>query len=768
LICLAGLFGLPDRTFAAVRTWDGGGANDNWTTPNNWVGNVAPVAGDSLVFPAGFEGTTVNTFPIDTVFAALTAAGGYTLSGNRIVVGLDISAVPGTVSGVVLIQLAIKLIDAPNTHTIVMTADSGAELSVAGVVHGPPSATLRKRGAGIMTLQVANLYAGLTVIEAGRLAIRSPAALGSNTSNTMVLEGGTLDLQVGGATITEPLALLGDAAENDPNGHAALVALENATWSAPITLQGAGAPLIRVPAVGVTLTVSSVIGGSEGLEIDGRGSLVMSGVSSNTYFGMTTVWPGTLVLDKSAGAVAVPAGLVINGLSPLVALVSLAQLEQIQGAVAVNRAGRLDLNGRNETIGALSLMGGEVKTGTGVLTLGGNITVVQSTALALISGKLSLGVDTRTLDVQGADSPAIDISAVISSPQQQGLIKTGPGYARLSGANTYVGPTTVLDGALRAAHSSAFGDAAAGTSLAPSSRLEIEVDIPLEPLYAEGGPNFLKPTLAVVAAGLRTWGGPIVISGRLRTYTNPSGPLRMSGVISGTGELRMDGAGIVELGGNNVYAGNTIVGARVALTGSHRIPDSSRVELPSGPLNLAGFDETVGGIWGGSQGQILLGGGTLTVITQPGNTDVYAGTFGGNGSVTKMGAGTWTLAGTSASTAPITVAAGTLRVTGSLAHLVTVQGGTLEGTGSVGGIVAASGTVRPGASPGVLHSKSVTLAADVSLAIAINGPCGGHGARATRRHRKCEPRERRPRAHRQPQLPAGRRRRSRHRRQRWQ
>ncbi len=50
--------------------WDGGGANNNWTTAANWVGDLAPVAGDALVF-AGTGVTTVNDFS-GTVFESIT------------------------------------------------------------------------------------------------------------------------------------------------------------------------------------------------------------------------------------------------------------------------------------------------------------------------------------------------------------------------------------------------------------------------------------------------------------------------------------------------------------------------------------------------------------------------------------------------------------------------------------------------------------------------------------------------------------------------
>ena len=39
---------LEDRTAPAVATWDGGGADDRWTTPGNWAGDTAPAPGDDL------------------------------------------------------------------------------------------------------------------------------------------------------------------------------------------------------------------------------------------------------------------------------------------------------------------------------------------------------------------------------------------------------------------------------------------------------------------------------------------------------------------------------------------------------------------------------------------------------------------------------------------------------------------------------------------------------------------------------------------------
>ena len=66
-------------------TWDGGSTVDsNWSTAANWVGDLAPAAGDSLVFPAGAARLdNVNDYPAGTVFGSIDISG----SGYKIVNG---------------------------------------------------------------------------------------------------------------------------------------------------------------------------------------------------------------------------------------------------------------------------------------------------------------------------------------------------------------------------------------------------------------------------------------------------------------------------------------------------------------------------------------------------------------------------------------------------------------------------------------------------------------------------------------------------------
>src|SRR5437867_2912662 len=109
---------LETRLAPAVATWDGGGADNKWTTAANWAGDVAPQPGDDLVFPGGAaQLTNVNDFPAGTAFHSLAVNGvNYQLTGNRIAVADGLSFdVPS--AGVPEIPLVPPVVGLPLTLT---------------------------------------------------------------------------------------------------------------------------------------------------------------------------------------------------------------------------------------------------------------------------------------------------------------------------------------------------------------------------------------------------------------------------------------------------------------------------------------------------------------------------------------------------------------------------------------------------------------------------------------------------------------------------
>src|SRR5262245_23652800 len=66
---------LENRSLMAVLVWDGS-ANNLWSNAANWTGDVAPMAGDDLVFPAAAGNlANVNDLAAGTRFNTILIQG---------------------------------------------------------------------------------------------------------------------------------------------------------------------------------------------------------------------------------------------------------------------------------------------------------------------------------------------------------------------------------------------------------------------------------------------------------------------------------------------------------------------------------------------------------------------------------------------------------------------------------------------------------------------------------------------------------------------
>ncbi|MBI5089475.1 MAG: autotransporter-associated beta strand repeat-containing protein [Actinobacteria bacterium] len=168
-----------------TATWDGGGASSTWSDAANWVGDVAPLAGSDLLFPAGAARlSNVNDLAAGFDVASIDiASAGYSLSGNAIDLIGDVAATHTT--GTSTIALDVNL---PSTRAFDVAA--GATLVVSGSIAGA-TAGVSKTSPG--TLQItgpgAGSYTGSTAVGAGVLDVD-----GSITSSSQVdvASGGTL------------------------------------------------------------------------------------------------------------------------------------------------------------------------------------------------------------------------------------------------------------------------------------------------------------------------------------------------------------------------------------------------------------------------------------------------------------------------------------------------------------------------------------------------------------------------------------------------
>ncbi|MDQ3713180.1 MAG: VCBS repeat-containing protein [Acidobacteriota bacterium] len=187
------------NTFSAVKTWDGGGVNNNWTTAANWVGDVAPVAGDDLVFPAtAAQFTTNNNFFFQTTFRSIKIDGAdYTINGSpfRLTNGLIING------GTQMINTAISL-----GGTQSFTAEQQAFVRIAAVRVG--GFTLTFGADGFFGIGVLSETGNVVKTDLGLVYIFSGDYSGAITHNNGVF---IVDANIPNSAVTINAGTIGGA-----------------------------------------------------------------------------------------------------------------------------------------------------------------------------------------------------------------------------------------------------------------------------------------------------------------------------------------------------------------------------------------------------------------------------------------------------------------------------------------------------------------------------------------------------------------------------
>jgi len=264
--------------------------------------------------------------------------------------------------------------------------------------------TARFTGAGTITYTGALTGTGSAVKDGtGDLVLQGS---GSSLSGTLRIVSGrvlpTDEAALGGATVH----LNGGRLANPVGGDLLLA-------TTPVTAQGGG---FEVSGVGETMTVNSVITGLANVSKWGDGTLTLGGSEQNAGLSVH-VRGGTLALAKSGGADAY-AVLHVIGVEPDTRVVLAGDNgNQIDGGVALS-GGVLDLNGRSETLGALTntLAGGSVmNSGAQAATL----TVGASNASSVFTGMISDGLAPLALAKIGTGEFSLPIASIAYSGGMQ-------------------------------------------------------------------------------------------------------------------------------------------------------------------------------------------------------------------------------------------------------------------------------------------------------------------------------------------------------------
>jgi autotransporter-associated beta strand protein len=411
---------------------------------------------------------------------------------------------------------------------------------------------------------------------------------------------------------------------------------------------------------------------------------VTAAMSPQPSFGIFAGAPGTVTVDGSAGQV------VANGMQFASDGYQMTgdsvQLVTTDGTVPVIRVGDGSTVGAAYTATLANALAGNQgldKQDAGTLVLAGNNTYTGGTTIT--AGKLSVAADNSlgdaanavnlaggTLRVTGTTYNAtardlvtnpggiLEIADASNTFNWQGsisgtgaLVVQGPGTLELDRANSYTGGTAIAGfangGTLRIGNSGAIGTG--DLYLLTHGRLAFAAD----GLTLANNINVQSTPDIEVADGQTA-----TLSGNIVAY----GPTPAEDVLQKTG------AGTLVLTGTDSLA-QTTIGA--------------------GTLQIGN-----GGTSGAVSGNIANNG---TLVFNRSDYLSYAGEITGGGQVTKLGAGTLELAGSSLNfTGSTTVSAGTLQLDGALGgNLTLASGTTLSGSGVASNVTLQGGsTISPG------------------------------------------------------------------------
>ena len=669
-----------------------------------------------------------------TLSGANTYTGGTTISAGTLQIGAG--GATGSIVGNV-------------TDNATLVFNRSNALTFGGVISG--TGALIQAGAGTLTLTGNNLYSGLTTVNAGTLAYGVNNALGSGgvTVNSGTLDIGSFSDSVGAVALVSGningtsgilsgtsyavqsgsiSAILGGAGAMTKTTAGTVTLSGNNTYTGGTTIS---AGTLQIGVGGTTgsvvgnitdnatlvfnrsnaLTFGGVISGTGAMTQAGTGTLTLTG--ANTYTGLTTVNAGTLAygvnnalatggitvsggtlnigsFSDSVGAVTLVSGNingttgVLSGTTYAVQSGSISAILGGAGALTKTTAGTVTLSGNNTFTGLTTISAGTLAYGVNNALATGGITVSGGT---LGIGSFSDSVGAVTLvsgNINGTTGVLSGTSYAVQSGNISAILggagamtKTTAGTVTLSGANTYSGVTTVSAGILDLQNSSALGATSGGTTVASGAAIQID----------GSGLTIAENITSLIGTGVAN-------SGALRNLAN--GNTWSGNITLGAGGARINSdGGTLTLSGNVTGAALplTVGGAgNTTITGIIGTTTGTLSKDGTGTLTLTGANAYTG-VTTISAGTLQVGaGGTTgnivgnitdnaTLIFNRSNALSYGGVISGTGAMTQAGSGTLTLTGANTYSGLTTVNAGTLAygVNNALGSGgVTVNSGTLD------------------------------------------------------------------------------------------
>ena len=547
-------------------------------------------------------GLTVNGGTFSYNSTATTAALGNSTAGGTITLGGGTLNYTGSTAQSITNNITLT---GETTSTL---NNANSTITVSGTISG--SGNLTKSGAGTLTLSAANTYNGTTTVSAGTLTTSAADRI-SDSSAVTVQAGSTF--QIGGSETVGSIAGAGNYS------------------IAGFTLTAGGD--------NTSTTVSGNITGASGaLTKTGSATLTLTG--SNSYSGVTTISAGTLQIGNGGtnGSLSASSSIVNNGALAFNRSDTITQGTDFNtvisgtGSLIQAGTGTLALNGTNSYTGATTISAGNLSISSvsaltntsgvnlanattliyngGLATLNRDISVTgatgstgtirnSGTGLLTLSGALSKNGTTLTL---AGGSNGITVSGVISGSAANSDLVIDGGTTTLENANTYNGPTFLINGATLNAN--AVGALPTAT---------------LSAVTINGSSTLALGASQSVASLSGTSGSSVNLNANTLTI-NGSAATTYSGGISGTGNLVKNGSGTQTLAGATTFTGNTTVnsgtlkadaanalantsqvvlnnGGSFLVTAENAVNDDAAIHLNGGRMAMSGnFNETVGAL----------------------------------------------------------------------------------------------------------------------------------------------------------------------------
>jgi len=332
-----------------------------------------------------------------------------------------------------------------------------------------------------------------------------------------------------------------------------------------------------------------------------------------------------------------------------------------------------------------------------------------------------------TLALTGAGTGNATISGVIADNSASGKIflrKEGTGTWILNGANTFTGGVLVRRGRLQAGNNSALGNG----NVVVTNESGLEAELVLPGSITINRPLWLYGTGVSSAGALRNTSGNNTYSGAV-TLGSPvflgvdAGTLTISGAVGGAFPLTKVGSGTLTLSGNNTYSGiTTNNGGTIILGHANGLGASSAATVintgytldlngqssVAEPLVLNGTGVSSGGALINSSGTAASHSGTIALNSASSiggaGSATLSGVISGANTLTKVGAGTFTLSGNNTYSGATAINAGALRAAHANA-LGTTAGGV---TVSSGAALELSGGIAVGAEALSLNGTGIS------------------------------------------------------------